>query len=140
MSVSALPSLYDKYVSIEFAGEHFASRFSCLNRFSFIMAKWAGRFDGQLDLESLDERPGVIEYFIRQSISCDGKVYPFCFAYVCWYQYHPERFHYGKDTEGLSPQIWCANLFESLGPASFLSSVFLASLWQVTIELAEKMC
>ena len=59
-----------------------------------------------------------MEYFIRQSISYDEQIHTFCFAFVRWFQYHPERFDCG--TEGIVPEIWCASLFESLGPASFV--------------------
>ena len=118
ISTNTIPLLYDKYASIEFAGERYGSSFSRLNRFAYILAKWADRFHGNVDMEIEDERPGIIDCFIRQSISYDDKVYSFCFAYVRWFQHHPERFHYGND--GLVPEIWCANLFESLGPASFI--------------------
>ena len=38
---------YDKYASIQCAGEHYGSTFSRLNRSSFILAKWADRYDGE---------------------------------------------------------------------------------------------
>ena len=113
-----LPVLFDKYASVEIAGEHYGSRFSRLNRSAYILAKWVGRFDGNVDLETTDERLGVIEYFIRQSIVHDDKEYSFCFAYVRWFQCHPERFYCGSS--GVTPKVWCAKLFESLGPASFM--------------------
>lgn len=118
ISTNDIPVLYDKYASVEFAGERYGSRFSRLNRFACILAKWAGRFDGNVDLEAADERPGVIECFIRQSISVGDKTYSFCFAYVRWFQYHPERFHCGNT--GVTPEIWCSDLFEGLGSASFM--------------------
>ena len=109
ISTNTIPLLYDKYASIEFAGERYGSSFSCLNHFAYILAKWADRFNGNVDMESEDERPGIIDCFIGQSISYDDKVYLFCFAYVSWFQHHPERFHYGSD--GVIPEIWCVNLF-----------------------------
>ncbi len=118
ISLSNVPSLFDKYASVELASECYGSRFSRLNRFSYVLARWAGRFDGMVDLESTDERPGIVEYFIRQSITYDEHVYSFCFAFVRWFQYHPERFHCG--VEGVVPEVWCPSLFESLGPASFV--------------------
>jgi hypothetical protein len=118
LSSNDVPVLYDKYASIEFAGERYGSRFSRLDRFASILAKWAGRFDGNVNLETQDERPGVIEYFMRQSISHGDKTYSFSFAYVHWFQRHPERFHCGD--QGDTPEVWCSNLFESLGSASFI--------------------
>ena len=118
LSSNGIPVLYDKYASIEFAGERYGSKFSRLDRFACILARWAARFDGNLDLETGDERPGVIDCFIRQSVSYGGKTYSFCFAYVRWFQYHSERFHCGNT--GTTPEIWCSDLFDSLGPASFI--------------------
>jgi hypothetical protein len=116
--LSSIPLMYDKYASVAFAGERYGSSFSRLNRVAYIVAKWAGRYDGSVNLEALNHRPGMIEYFIRQCISYRGNLYPFCFAYVRWFQYHPEQFHCGND--GVMPEIWCANLFESLGASSFI--------------------
>ena len=45
-------------------------------------------------------------------------MYSFSFACVRWFQRHPPRFHYGE--LAVIPEIWCANLFECLAPASFL--------------------
>ncbi len=55
ISLSNIPSLFDKYASVELASECYGSRFS------YVLARWAGRFDGMVDLESTDERPGIIE-------------------------------------------------------------------------------
>ncbi|XP_028419139.1 uncharacterized protein LOC114544841 [Dendronephthya gigantea] len=116
--VDNIPYLYDKYASIEFSGERYGSEFSRLSRFAYILARWAGRFHGGVDMEGVEERPGIIDCFVRQSISYRDKVHSFCFAHVRWFQRHPERFHYGND--GVTPEIWCSNLFESFGPASFI--------------------
>ena len=105
ISLSHIPSLSDKYALAELASECFESRFSRLNRYSYVLARWAGRFDGLVDLELADERPGIIKYFVRQSITYDEHVHSFCFAFVRWFQYHPERFHCG--TEGVVPEVWC---------------------------------
>ena len=118
LSANDVPVLFDKHATVDIAGERFGSKFSRLNRFAYILAKWVARFDGNIDLESEEERPGVIDCFMRQNISFGGKVYSFCFAYVRWFQTHPERFH--CENRGLAPEIWCSSLFETLGPASFL--------------------
>ena len=88
ISLSMIPSLFDKYASVEFASECYGSRFSRLNRSSHVLARWAGRFDGMVDLELPDERPGIIEYFVRQSITYDEQSHRFAFAFVRWFQYH----------------------------------------------------
>ena len=82
ISLSHIPHLFDKYASAELASECFGSRFSRLNRYSYVLVWWAGRFDGMVDLELADERPGIIEYFVRQSITYDEQVHSFCFAFV----------------------------------------------------------
>lgn len=110
--------MYDKYALVEFPGERFGSSFSRLHPSAYVLAKWAGRYDGNVDLDAIDERLGMIGYFIRQSICYHGKIYLFFFSKVRWFQYHPERHHRG--TDGVSPQVWCSNLFESLGTASFI--------------------
>ena len=117
ISTNTIPLLYDKNASIEFAGERYGSSFSRLNHFAYILAKWADRFHGNVDMESEDERLGIIDCFIQQSISYDDKVYSFCFAYVHCFQHHPKRFHYGND--GVVPEIWCVNLFKSLVTVQF---------------------
>ncbi|CAB4040576.1 Hypothetical predicted protein [Paramuricea clavata] len=119
LTTNDIPLLCDKYASIAFAGERYGSTFSRLNRFAYILAKWAGRFHGDVDIESMDERLGIVDCFIRHSISYNDKVYSFCFAYVRWFQ-HPERFHYGNAGNMVAPEIWCANMFECFGPASFI--------------------
>ncbi len=118
ISANDIPLMCDKFASIEFGGERYGSRFSRLDRFSHILARWAGNYDGDVNVESTEERPGIVESFIKQSITYHGNVYSFSFACVRWFQHHPERFHYGNSA--VIPEIWCANLFESLGPASFL--------------------
>ena len=94
------------------------STISRLDRWAHILTKWVARFDGNIDLESAEERPDVIDCFIRQNISFGGKVYSFCFAYVRWFQPHPERFY--CQNPGLAPEVWCSSLYETLGPSSFL--------------------
>ena len=113
-----IPLLYDKYASVQISGERYGSKFSRMDRFAYIIGKWAAVFNSDVDLESTDERPGVIDCFIKQSITYDGNSYSFCFVYVRWFQRHPNRYHCGKDRA--TPQIWCSNIYESLGAASFL--------------------
>lgn len=119
VSVQNVPRLYDKYASAECAGERYGSQFSRLNRCSFILAKWADRFDGNINIEAIaDLRPAVVLYFVKQTVHVGLRKCTFCFARVNWFQYHPNRFLCGPS--GVTPEVWCANLFDSFGPASFL--------------------
>ena len=114
----SIPEFYDKYASIECAGEHYGSTFSRLNRSSFVLAKWADRNDGKVNTDSSDARPGLIHYFAKQTIKVDDRLCTFCFARVSWFQYHPRRFYCGSS--GISPEVWCANLFDCFGASSFV--------------------
>ena len=117
-SLSGIPDLYDKYASVECAGEQYGSQFSRLNRSSYILAKWADQYSGNVDISASDARPGTVLYFVKQKICIDGNLSTFCFARVNWFQYHPQRFHCG--TPGVAPEVWCANLFDCFGASSFL--------------------
>ena len=118
VSLAAIPEFYDKYASVVCAGEQSGSQFSRLNRSSYVLAKWADRYDGNVSLNSSDSRPGRVLYFIKQNVTIGERVCTFCFARVDWFQYHPQRFHCG--TSSASPEIWCANLFDCFGASSFL--------------------
>jgi hypothetical protein len=118
--LSIIPEFYDKFASMEFAGEHYGSKFSRLNRSSFVLAKWADRYDGNVDIDSPDARPGVVHYFVKQTINVNDRVCAFCFARVSWFQYHPRRFDCGLSGVRVSPEVWCANLFDCFGASSFV--------------------
>ncbi len=74
------------------AGERFGSRFSRLNRCLFVLAKWAARYDGEIDMKSIDLRPAVVLCFVKRSVVVDGMNHSFCFARVDWFKRHPDRF------------------------------------------------
>ena len=118
VSLPAIPEFYDKYASIECAGEHYGSQFSRLNRSSYILAKWADQYDGNVKLDAADTRPGIVMYFIKQTVTIGERVCTFCFARVNWFQFHPNRFHCGAS--GVTPEVWCADVFDSFGASSFV--------------------
>ena len=115
----AIPEFYDKYASTECAGEHYGSKFSRLNRSSFVLAKWADRTDGNVNTDTSDAIPGIILYFAKRTIKVDDHLCTFCFARVSWFQYQPRRFYCGSS--GISPEVWCANLFDCFGASAFVS-------------------
>lgn len=118
VSLVAIPEFYDKYASIECAGKQYGSQFSRLNRSSYILAKWADQYDGNVKLDAADARPGIVLYFIKQTVTIGERVCTSCFARVNWFQYHPKRFHCGAS--GVTPELWCANVFDSFGASSFV--------------------
>ena len=96
VSVEDIPHLYGKYASIECCGERYGSQFSRLNRCSHIVAKWADRYDSIVTLLDSDIRPGIVLYYIKQTVWINQRKYTFCFARVNWFQYHPNRFLCGS--------------------------------------------
>jgi hypothetical protein len=69
VSLSVIPEFYDRYVFVECAGEQYGSQFSRLNGSSYILAKWADRYDGNINLNASDARPGIVLYLIKQTVS-----------------------------------------------------------------------
>ena len=118
ISSSIIPAFYDKYASVECAGENYGSRFSRLNRSAYIVAKWADQYGGNISHDNAELRPGAVLYYIKQTVTIGEHVGTFCFARVQWFQYHPHRFHCG--TSGVVPEVWCANLFDCFGASAFL--------------------
>lgn len=101
-----------KYSQIRVGNEIFGSQNSRTKRSSYILAKWCGR-NGVINTSSL--RPACVSYFFKHSIMVHGSFKAHCFAAVQWFEHHPSRNYLGDPVE-----LWCYNLFESLGPASYL--------------------
>ena len=64
----AVPVLFDRYSTVAFAGVLYGSLCSWHKRFGNILAKWAGRFDDDIDPSS-DVRPGLVQYFFTHAIT-----------------------------------------------------------------------
>ena len=58
----AVPVLFDRYSTVAFAGVLYGSMCSRHKRSGNILAKWAGRYDDEIDPSS-DVRPGLVQYF-----------------------------------------------------------------------------
>ena len=71
ISSSMIPAFYDKYASVECAGEHYGSRFSRLNRSAYILAKWSDQYEGEVNRDTAELRPGVVLYYVRQTVKID---------------------------------------------------------------------
>lgn len=59
--------------------------------------------------------PGVIDYFIKQNVSVNGHYETCILAAVRWFQEHPSRHSLGAPVE-----VWCKDLFEREGDATFI--------------------
>ena len=63
----AVPVLFDRYSTVAFAGALYGSMCSRHKRSGNILAKWAGRYDDEIDPSS-DVRPGLLQYFLKQAM------------------------------------------------------------------------
>ena len=103
-------AIFDRYVGVEFLGEHYGSLDSRSERSSYIIAPWVG-VNGHID-----PRPGVVSYYVKQNVFLDGEWRTLIMARVHWFEEHPERHMHQSGTA----EIWCKDIFEPLGPASFI--------------------
>lgn len=74
-----------------------------------VLAKYAGQFIGNVDLESSDSRPVIMEYFRRQCITIQwkNKYVLFCIPAL-------------KQTQDNAGSVWCAYLFDTLSQPPFI--------------------
>ena len=104
----------NRYASCSFSSKRYGSRLSRGDRCSFILARWCA-LAGKIDRSGGDLRPGVIDYFLEQNITVNGQSVPCILATVQWFQSHPSRNCLGAPVE-----MWCKDLFELEGGATFI--------------------
>ena len=107
--------IFDCYASVEFCGEQYGSLDSRSERSSYVIAPWVG-VGGQINPDTSDARPAVVRYYMKQNICIQGQWKTLVMAYVSWFQKHPDR----HKRQGRTTEIWCKDIFEPLGAASFL--------------------
>ena len=105
---------FERFSGIEVGGERYASSTSRSVRSSYVLASWVST-SGRVDTTGVEPRAGAVQFYMRQNVCVAGEYKPFLLAYVLWYQNHPERSYFGKPV-----QVCCKDLFEQLGPASFI--------------------
>ena len=105
---------FERYSSCMFHSDLFGSRKSRSDRSAFILARWC-KLGGSVDITGSDLRPGVIDFFIKQNVKVNGEYVSCVLAAVHWYQSHPAR-----DSLGAPVEVWCKDLFELEGEASFI--------------------
>ena len=100
----------------------------------FVMANWGK--DGNIKIDSLGTMTAgrVLFYFIH-SIIQNSEPIQHLFAYVEWYQPHPEFSSLGKPL-----QVYHSNLFQSEGPASFIPIQRIANKFVFLIENDKMIC
>ena len=107
--------IFDRYASVEFCGDRYGSLDSRSERSSYVMAPWVG-VGGQIDVATSDARPAVVHYYFKQNIYLYGQWKTIVMARVSWFQEHPDRHKHESGTT----EVWCKDIFEPLGPASFI--------------------
>lgn len=105
---------FERFSSVLVGGERYGSSTSRTVRSSYIIASWVSD-GGRIDINSAQPRPGKVSFYIRQNVLVDGEYRTYLLAYVLWYQSHPDRNYFGEPL-----QVCCKDLFEQLGPASFI--------------------
>ena len=95
-------AIFERYASVEFCGDRYGSLQSRSERSSYVIAPWVG-LRGQIDPTTSDPRPGVVQYYLKQNVCLDGEWRTLVMARVSWFQ-----------------EIWCKDLFEPLGPSTFI--------------------
>ena len=107
--------IFDHYASVEFCGYRYGSLDSRSERSSYVIAFWVG-IDGSIDPATVDVRPAIVHYYFKQNIVIHGELKSIVMAHVSWFQKHRDRH---KHENGIT-EIWCKDVFEPFGPASFL--------------------
>ena len=105
---------FERFSAVEIGGERYGSSASRSARSSFILASWVSN-GGRVNINSSELRPGQVSFYMRQNVLVDGEYQAFLLAYVLWFQTHPEKDYFGQPL-----QVCCKDLFEQLGPATFI--------------------
>ena len=111
---SSITGHFNRYALCSFSGERYGSSLSRGDRSSYILARWCA-LGGKIDTSGHDLRPGVIEFFMEQIIRVNGQSVRCILAVVQWFQSHPSRYLLGAPVE-----VWCKDLFELEGGATFV--------------------
>ena len=105
---------FNRYAFCKFSGERYGSSLTRGDRSSYILARWCA-LGGKIDTSGADLRPGVIEFLMEQIIKVNGQSVRCLLAVVRWFQAHPSRHLLGAPVE-----LWCKDLFELEGAATFV--------------------
>ena len=101
-----------KYSQMKVGNEVYGSYGTRTNRSSYLLARWGGR-NGRIDSACL--RPARASSYFKHSVMYHGSFKPHYFAFVQWFEQHPSKRFLGDPIE-----IWCRDIYEQLGPASYL--------------------
>ena len=79
-----------------------------------MFARWC-KLGGFIDTSVSDLRSGMIDYFVKQNIKVGNQYVTCILAAINWFQSHPDRHLIGAPAE-----VWCKDLFEVEGQATFI--------------------
>ena len=105
---------FKRFALCTFSGDKYGSSLSRGDRSSYILARWCA-LGGKIDTSGSDLRPGIIQFFMEQTIQVNGQPVPCILAFLRWFQSHPSRYSLGAPVE-----VWCKDLFELEGEATFI--------------------
>ena len=105
---------FERFAACKFNGDQLGSSKSRSDRSAFITARWC-KLGGTIDSSGADLRPGVVDFFMKQNGIVNGQYLSCILASVHWFQAHPSRHALGAPVE-----VWCKDLFEPEGNASFI--------------------
>ena len=105
---------FERFAACKFNGDQLGSSKSRSDRSAFITARWC-KLGGTIDSSGADLRPGVVDFFMKQNVIVNGQYLSCILASVHWFQAHPSRHALGAPVE-----VWCKDLFEPEGNASFI--------------------
>ena len=114
ISEESVTTHFERFASCRFNGDLFGSSKSRGDRSAFILARWC-KSGGKIDDSGSDLRPGVVDFYMKQNVKVDGGYVSCILASVHWFQAHPARNSLGAPVE-----VWCKDLFEPEGDASFI--------------------
>ena len=122
-SLFVVNSVYLKYSSITINGRQFGSSGKRTTTSVVAQASWDEKLYGNPATPLPDSlaanntlRPVNICHFMKVSVTVNMEsTLSFLFAYVAWFQQHPDRYAFGKPVE-----LWCPTLFEPFGLHSFV--------------------
>ena len=92
----------------------FGSKGKSSERNSYVLANWAQQSLVNTDNPS-DYCPGQVQFFFVHSFTLNSKLHQYLFAYILWYESHPNIIKYDKPI-----QVWRKNVYQAQGPSTFI--------------------
>ena len=89
---------FKRFALCTFSGDKYGSSLSRGDGSLYILARWCA-LGGKIDTSGSDLRPGIIQFFMEQTIQVNGQPVPCILAFVRWFQSHPSRYSLGAPVE-----------------------------------------